>query len=373
MQTPDTVTPRSCPELHPTVLPKREDPGFAAVSDKSVLSYYTVLENSFYSLQLLFACCYLSDDIRPLIRRTKVIEPLFVFFVFYMRHLWPSSRISASLNNAKNKSDKNRLTLTVSAYAIKVFYLLAKHFIGTFPLYLAYLGRLTEEDQRLLYGVQIVSAYASTISIFIHTLKFKRKIGPLTAMVAYDIIIPAFAFLYYNMAFVIVRNYDIAMICFVALILNLAPKVGPVRRGFFCFFVFSICGCDGNHLPTFLLSSFSHRIAPPHPTCCMRATHNAQQPGLRGRHSCFISSLPGTRTFSPVSTPSTSSRAASWLRHCFSARELFQRTSRPSFHSLHVKSKLSLTRNDQCTRQTLRQHRCPSHRTIPACTHGGPA
>ena len=32
-----------------TFLPRKEDPGFSAVSDKSVLSYYTVLENSFYA------------------------------------------------------------------------------------------------------------------------------------------------------------------------------------------------------------------------------------------------------------------------------------------------------------------------------------
>ena len=44
-----------------TFLPKKEDPGFAAVSDKSVLSYYTIVENSFYASQLLFACCYLHD------------------------------------------------------------------------------------------------------------------------------------------------------------------------------------------------------------------------------------------------------------------------------------------------------------------------
>lgn len=215
-----------------TFLPKKDDPGFAAVSDKSMLSYYTVVENSFYSLQLLFAMCYLSDRLRPLIRSTVVIEPLFVFFLFFLRHLWPSSRIGASLANAKNKSDANRFTLTVSTYAIKTFYVLAKHFIGLAILYLRFLDRLSSEDIRLLYGVQLLSAYASTISIFIHTLKFKHYINWWTAMVAYDVIIPGYMFLFYNMRTLVAINADVFMLCGVGMVFNLAPKVLGVRPWF---------------------------------------------------------------------------------------------------------------------------------------------
>ena len=158
-----------------------------------------------------------------------IFMPIMVFFVFYLRDFWPSSRISASLKNSKNKSDGNRLTLLISTYAIKVFYLFAKHFIGTFPLYLIFLNRLSKDDQQLMYGVQVLSAYASTISIFIHTLKFKRYIGPITAMIAYDIIIPWFAYCYYNMGYVILRNLDVAMLCGVALVLNLAPSFYRIK------------------------------------------------------------------------------------------------------------------------------------------------
>ena len=217
-----------------TFLPKKKHPGFAAVSDKSVLSYYTVVENSFYSLQLLFAYCYLSDYIRPYIQKSIIIEPIFVFFIFYFRDLWPSSRISASLaNSTKNKSDSNRWILIVSTYSIKIFYLFAKHFIGTFPLYLQFLNRITKEDQRLLYGVEMLSAYASTISIFIHTLKFKRYIGSITAMIAYDIIIPGFIYLYYGMFKILMKNMDVVMITGVGMVLNLVPKIyGNIRPWF---------------------------------------------------------------------------------------------------------------------------------------------
>ena len=208
-----------------TFMPKKEDPGFAAVSDKAVLSYFTIVENSFYALQLLFACCYLHDSYFQVLRKTVVIEALFVFFVFYIRHLWPSSRISASLANSKNKSESNRKILTLSTYAIKCFYLFAKHFIGTFPLYLRFKGRVTKDMQYNLYGIQILSQYAATISIFIHTLKFKKWIGPVTAMIAYDAIIPGYAILFYRMRYILYDNRDLANICFIAMILNLAPSI----------------------------------------------------------------------------------------------------------------------------------------------------
>ena len=70
--------------------------------------------------QLLFACVILQPDLRLLVKRLVVVEPAFTFFPFYFRHLWPSSRIGTALRHSdKNMTDKNRLILTASAYAIK--------------------------------------------------------------------------------------------------------------------------------------------------------------------------------------------------------------------------------------------------------------
>lgn len=209
-----------------TFLPKTDVPGFAAVADKSVLSYYTVVENSFYAMQLLFVSCYLRDDLRSIIRSLMIVEPYYVFLVFFLRDvLWHSSRISSALKNTdKTTTVQNRRIMVASAYAIKCFYLFAKHFVGFLPNYMIFLGRVNSDDQHLLYGVEVLSSYAATISIFIHTLKFKGYIGPITALVAYDIIIPGFLFLYWNMASVILQNWDLAILCSVGLFLNLVPK-----------------------------------------------------------------------------------------------------------------------------------------------------
>ena len=76
-----------------------------------------------------------------------------------------------------------------------------------------------------LYGIQILSQYAATISIFIHTFKFKKWIGPVTAMIAYDVIIPGYAILFYRMRYILYDDRDLANICFIAMILNLAPSI----------------------------------------------------------------------------------------------------------------------------------------------------
>eukprot|EP00929_Paragymnodinium_shiwhaense_P102082 TRINITY_DN6527_c0_g1_i3.p1 TRINITY_DN6527_c0_g1~~TRINITY_DN6527_c0_g1_i3.p1 ORF type:complete len:352 (-),score=32.08 TRINITY_DN6527_c0_g1_i3:480-1535(-) len=232
-----------------TFLPKRADSGFAAVADKSVLSYYTVVENSFYAMQLVFASCYLHHDIRALIFRNdrfpfmRLVEFLFVFFIFYIRDFWPSSRIGAALENEKNKTDKNRRILVLSTYAIKGFYLLGKHFMGFFLNYLIFLDRVpaNSERQRLIYGVHVLSAYSCTVSIFIHTLKFKGYIGPITAMIAYDIIIPGFAYIFWNMRLTVLGNLDLVAVCFLGLVLNLCPR--PTWHVYqACVFIAFMCG-----------------------------------------------------------------------------------------------------------------------------------
>lgn len=96
------------------------------------------------------------------------------------------------------------------------------------------MDRVTPTTRRHLYGIQLLSSYASTVSIFIHTLRFKQYIGPMAAMCFYDIIIPGFAYLLFNLwrEGVLEDNADLAVLCAVGMVLNLAPSVGRVRPWF---------------------------------------------------------------------------------------------------------------------------------------------
>lgn len=207
-----------------TFMPNIADPGFIAMSDKAPLSYKFIVENSFFSMLLAFQYCYMDNKIFEMIRAVPPIEILFVFLPYYIRPLWPTTRIRTALENAKNKSEKNRFFYHASTYIVKVFYSFAKHYIGFFLNYIRFLGRITPEDQKTIHGILITSSYMTTIALFLHTLKFKGWLGPRTATVAYEGAYLITAWFYWQFLGTIAANLDLALLCFIGMVLNFAPK-----------------------------------------------------------------------------------------------------------------------------------------------------
>lgn len=207
-----------------TFMPNIEDPGFIAMSDKAPLSYRFILENSFFSMLLAFQYFYMTDGFYETIQWAWPVEVAFVFLPYYFRPLWPTTRLRTALANNKNKSAKNRAFMIASTYVVKVFYSFAKHYIGFFLNYIRFLGRVTPQDQHTIYGILITSSYMTTIAIFIHTLKFKGWIGPKTAAITYESAYLVTAYLYFKFAWTIYANLDLALVCFIGLVLNFGPK-----------------------------------------------------------------------------------------------------------------------------------------------------
>jgi hypothetical protein len=165
-------------------LPKRQvDPGY--YSDKSALSYNFVKENIFFAILLLFQCVYYTDSMAPWVRKMLPVEYFFVFLPYYARFLFPKTSFRDSIYNEKNKSDENKTFFTVVAWITKIFYMWAKHFIGYFLNYARFLDRITAEHQYHMALLLIFSSCATTISMFLHTLKFKRLLGPKTSYLIY--------------------------------------------------------------------------------------------------------------------------------------------------------------------------------------------
>lgn len=194
------------------------------MSDKAPLSYRFILENSFFSMLLAFQYFYMTNGFYEFIQWAWPIEIIFVFLPYYFRPLWPTTRLRTALANNKNKSAKNRAFMIASTYIVKVFYSFAKHYIGFFLNYIRYLGRVTPEDQHVIYGILITSSYMTTIAIFIHTLKFKGWIGPKTAAITYESAYLVTAYLYLKFLPTIGANLDLALVCFIGLVLNFGPK-----------------------------------------------------------------------------------------------------------------------------------------------------
>ena len=164
-------------------LPIKADPGYN--SDKSALSYDFVKENIFFAVILMFQWLYYSDRFYDLIRKSITGEYVFVFFPYVFRSLVPKTSFRDSLNDTRNKSNQNKTFFIVVTWITKCFYVWAKHFIGFFMNYMRYMNRISAEQQYHMYFLLIFSACATTIAMFLHTLKFKGYIGPKTAYLLY--------------------------------------------------------------------------------------------------------------------------------------------------------------------------------------------
>ena len=177
-------------------LPKRADPGY--YSDKSALSYDFVKENIFYSSILAWQWLYMdarnvfggagapAGRAPALALALEAAEHAWVFLPYLLfRNLVPKTSFRDSLKNDKNKSEGNAVFFRVATLVTKFFYVWAKWYIGFFFNYLRYLDLISAAQLRNFYCLLLFSAFATTISMFLHTLKFKGYIGPKTAFLIY--------------------------------------------------------------------------------------------------------------------------------------------------------------------------------------------
>jgi len=203
-----------------TFLPKKQsDPGY--FSDKTVLSYAFIRENQFFALCLFFAWVYYSDRFFWLFKLTFVPEALMVFFPYALRQAFPKTRMRDALaNNEKKNSEYNRTFFHYGTYVTKTFYIWAKHYIQYFLNYIVFLERADETTRYHLYLLLIFSCFATTISLFLHTLKFKGYISPRTSFSAYVISYLCTFYSFYQISGVFFANFDVFIICAIGVALN---------------------------------------------------------------------------------------------------------------------------------------------------------
>lgn len=130
-------------------------------------------ENIFFASILAFQWLYYAEPYYSAMRRGVVFEQFFVFLPYFARPLFPKTRFRDSLNNPSNKSEANATFFFYATWITKIFYVWAKHFIGFGLNYLRFLNKPDAVDQEHMYGLLLWSAFATTISMFLHTLKFK--------------------------------------------------------------------------------------------------------------------------------------------------------------------------------------------------------
>jgi len=203
-----------------TFLPKKtKDGGY--FGDKGILSYAFISENSFFAMLLLFQWIYYNDKIYSFFRSTVVFENALVFLPYTARFLWPKTRIRDSLeNSAKNKTQENRVFFVVVTYITKIFYIWAKHYIGFYLNYVRFLNRISEEEKYHIYLLLIFSAFATTIAVFLHTLKFRGYLNPKVSFLTYQFSYLATFYGFYNVSGIFFANLDLTLLVFIGLLIN---------------------------------------------------------------------------------------------------------------------------------------------------------
>jgi len=203
-----------------TFLPKKtKDGGY--FGDRGTLSYAFITENSFFAMLLLFQWIYYNDKIYSFFRSTIVFENGLVFLPYMVRFLWPKTRIRDSLDNsAKNKTQGNHNFFIIVTWITKIFYVWAKHYIGYFLNYVRFLNRISEEEKYHIYLLLIFSAMATTIAVFLHTLKFRGYLNPRISFLIYQGSYLATFYGFYNVSGIFFANLDLTLLVLVGLIIN---------------------------------------------------------------------------------------------------------------------------------------------------------
>ncbi|KAH8072338.1 hypothetical protein JL721_3604 [Aureococcus anophagefferens] len=108
-----------------------------------------------------------------------------------------------------NVSARNATFFRVQTWVTKVFYVFAKHFIGYFLNYARFLDRLDAAEIRHVHLMLVFSCFATTISMFLHTLKFKGYMGPRTAFLVYQASYLATFYSWYKLAPTVAKSPDL--------------------------------------------------------------------------------------------------------------------------------------------------------------------
>ncbi|KAH8070224.1 hypothetical protein JL720_11780 [Aureococcus anophagefferens] len=197
-------------------LPKKQrDPGY--YTDKSTMSWSFIAENQYFAGLLLFQCVYMTGRARALLAGSaagNAVEAVMVALPYVVvRPCFPKTSFRDSLRGGDgrkgNVSARNATFFRVQTWVTKTFYVFAKHFIGYFLNYARFLDRLDAAEIRHVHLMLVFSCFATTISMFLHTLKFKGYMGPRTAFLVYQASYLATFYSWYKLAPTVAKSPDL--------------------------------------------------------------------------------------------------------------------------------------------------------------------
>jgi hypothetical protein len=168
------------------VLPELSDSGY--LSDKAVLSRNFIHENIFFTLMCAFGSLYYNERTRILLRSHwtgRVLEYTFVFWPYVVLRPWfPITRFRDAGTTRNGRSDANQRFYEMATHMVKIFFLWAKYLIGFYTNFLVFLD-LVEDNWKFVHGLFLLNVGTVSISVFLHTLRFKKVLPPRFTMSFY--------------------------------------------------------------------------------------------------------------------------------------------------------------------------------------------
>ena len=205
-----------------TFLPTTKGEVQGYFSDKRTMSYDFILENVYFSGRIVFQSLYFHYPV--LFRAFPGVEIVLVFLPYYaIRPFFPKTSFRQSVGRSNEISEKNKSFIIANIYFVKVFYLQAKHISGYYINYLIYTNSFPASYNGNMRLLLLLAGWGATISVFLHTLKFKKYIGPKVAMALYTGSFPLFYLAYASLYKLVLLQPIIAIICAIGLLINLTP------------------------------------------------------------------------------------------------------------------------------------------------------
>jgi hypothetical protein len=169
------------------VLPELNDPGY--YSDKAVLSRSFVHENIFFTVMAVFGSVYYNEDCRLAMRKNwlgRLIEFAFIFWPYVVIRTWyPITRFSNAGQTHKGRTVKNQKFYEIATLMVKFFYLWAKYFLGFFVNFMIFLDLVDDTHWPFIQGMLLLNTGTVSLSIFLHTLRFKKVLPAKFTMSVY--------------------------------------------------------------------------------------------------------------------------------------------------------------------------------------------
>jgi hypothetical protein len=214
-----------------TFLPKKgRNPGY--FSDKSVMSYNLVKENIFFATLLCFQWLYYNDRVHAIYVTMPTsmrwvfdaLERSFVFLPYMIwRPLVPKTSFRDAIESTadpRKTSQGNENFYYYGTHVTKIFYMWAKHYIGFFLNYLQYMNLVDDRIRYLVYMTLIPSAFATTIALFLHTLRFKGYTSGVVSFSVYIVSYMATFYSYVQLMYVFKTYWLLTLYTFIGMVIN---------------------------------------------------------------------------------------------------------------------------------------------------------